>query len=291
MDLPQAKRAKMMERQAEEAKRAREAREREEGRSAAERAERLRQIAMNKLAYDECFGLWEALRTAEPSSLGDPGRAIAKRVSHRAELKLVVTPSPDVKRMPPGSFVAMGTSGLQPTELRAVLHALTVAGPTGGAAQGFIAMLTSKLPELPDFEPSADLDALVEGVVAAVAPVVELSSASQATQPPPVAPPPVAPPPMAPPPIAPPPMAPPPVPPPPPAFGRAASAAGMPGADPQAELLAAIKGGARLRSASSAQSVSPPAPSGSGGGMSSVFDELTRKASERQSRVEAAREP
>lgn len=154
VDMPQAKRAKLIERQAEEARRAREARELEESRSATQRAERLRQAAMNEQAYVECRARWEQLTTAMLAGgygLSDAARALAKRVAHRSELRLVTAAPQDVKRMPPGTFVAMGTSGLTPTELRAVLHALVTAAPPGAGAQRFTAMLEEKVAQLEDF--------------------------------------------------------------------------------------------------------------------------------------------
>ena len=86
----------------------------------------MRQNEMNKLAYDECKARWMQVREADNNGtpMNDAARALSKRVANRAELKLVITQPDAVKKMPPGSFVAMGTSGLKPTELRAVLHAL-----------------------------------------------------------------------------------------------------------------------------------------------------------------------
>merc|ERR1719247_3155685 len=49
----------------------------------------------------------------------------------------------------------MDTSGLEPTELRAVLHALVTAAPSGAAAQRFMAMLQERMPSLPDYAPTA----------------------------------------------------------------------------------------------------------------------------------------
>ena len=157
IDMPQAKRAKLIERQATEARKAREARQREEGNSIKERAERQRQFEMNEQAYYECRARWEQLTQAMMAGgygLHDEARALAKRVAHRSELRLVTMPPDGVKRMPPGTFVAMGTSGLQPTEMRAVLHALVAAGPTGAAAQNFTSMLTEKVMKLDDYVPS-----------------------------------------------------------------------------------------------------------------------------------------
>ena len=46
-------------------------------------------------------------------------------MQNHAELRLVTMDPEEVRRLPPGRFTAMGTSGLEPTEVRAVLHALT----------------------------------------------------------------------------------------------------------------------------------------------------------------------
>lgn len=158
VEQPQVKRSKLIERQLEDARKAREAREREESRSVGQRAERQRQAEMNKQAYIECRGRWEQLREAMMAStpgLTDTARTLGKRVANRSELRLVLMPPDDVRRMAPGSFVAMGTNGLEPTELRAVAHALSEAAPTGAGAQRFMAMLHEKVAKLDDFVPSA----------------------------------------------------------------------------------------------------------------------------------------
>jgi hypothetical protein len=158
LELPQAKRAKLIERQAEESRRAREARAQEERRSVADYAERERQATMNEQAYVECRGRWEQLTTAMLAGgygLHDGARALAKRVAHRAELKLVTTAPEEVRRLAPGSFVAMGTSGLEPTELRAVMHALVLAATPGAAAHKFLTMVEEKVMALDDFAPTA----------------------------------------------------------------------------------------------------------------------------------------
>ena len=157
VDQPQSKRTKLIARQAEEARLAREKRMRDENRSVEERAERQRQAAMNEQAYIECRSRWEQLTVAMMAGgagLTDEAKALAKRVAHRSELRLVTAQSQDIKRMPPGSFVAMGTSGLQPTEMRAVMHALVTAAPPGAAAQRFMGMLQDKIALLEDFVPS-----------------------------------------------------------------------------------------------------------------------------------------
>ena len=112
---------------------------------------------MNQAAYDECRLLWTKLHTLEPEqlqSLPDEVRALARRVANRSELRLVVAETADVRRMPPGTFVAMGTSGLKPTELRAVLHAMQTASPPGAASQRLATMLLEKVTPLQDYQPS-----------------------------------------------------------------------------------------------------------------------------------------
>ena len=87
------------------------------------------------------------------TALSDVERTLARRVSHRAELKLVVITFDEVRKMPPGRFTAMGTSGLLPVEMRAVLHAIHQANPPGASAMQFGAMLGVRVAQLADFEP------------------------------------------------------------------------------------------------------------------------------------------
>ena len=157
VDQPRARREKMVERQAEEARQARQLRQKELERSAEERTERTRQAGMNEASYAECRAHWEQLTMAVMGGghgLREEARVLAKRVAQRVELRLVTMPRDDVRRLPPGAFVAMGTSGLAPTELRAVLHALLAAAPPGAAAQRFLAMLQERVTKLDDYEPS-----------------------------------------------------------------------------------------------------------------------------------------
>ena len=60
--------------------------------------------------------------------------ALLKRLSHRAELRIILLEPDAVRKMPPGSFVAMGTNGLSPVEIRAIAHALRLACATPTAA-------------------------------------------------------------------------------------------------------------------------------------------------------------
>ena len=48
---------------------------------------------------------------------------LTKRLSHRAELRVVLEPPDAVRKMPPGSFVAMGSSGLDPLEVLLIASA------------------------------------------------------------------------------------------------------------------------------------------------------------------------
>ena len=88
------------------------AREREESKSATERAERARQAAMNQLAYDECRQLWQPLVAASGGAASggeSDGRSeeevrIGRRVSHRAELGLVMMAAAEVRVVPPGKL-------------------------------------------------------------------------------------------------------------------------------------------------------------------------------------------
>ena len=183
---------------------------------------------MNAAAFAECAAQWGRLQAAHSSGgLAADETASWRRVSNRPELRLVLEPPERVRKMPPGLFGAMGTSGLQPTELRAVAHALAVAEPTGAAAQRFISLLRQRVASLPDYEGGEG------GVPSALAP-------------PTLAPPPLAPPPLAPPPpvtviSAPPPPPPPPQPPPSTSSEQTTGAAPS---DARSALMAAISGGA-----------------------------------------------
>ena len=102
-----------------------EARERNAANEAATMRERARQTEMNRAAHAICAPLWTRLlaeMAADPAAMEPAARALAKRVSNRAELRLATLSAADAKRLPPGSFVAMGTSGLKPIEVRAALE-------------------------------------------------------------------------------------------------------------------------------------------------------------------------
>ena len=117
-----------------------------------------RQAAMSAAAYAAVLPLWRGVGLVEPShDDSDALKALRRRLLTRAELQVITTRSeaavltliaaqarigprrqqqavvlePDaVRKLPPGNFLAMGTNGLQPTEARAVLHALQVRTPT-----------------------------------------------------------------------------------------------------------------------------------------------------------------
>ena len=68
------------------------------------------------------------------------------------------TPFPSPANVGPLLLQAMGTSGLQPVEIRAILHALKLANPPGLPAQRFVLMLEEKAVSIPDFVPPAALE-------------------------------------------------------------------------------------------------------------------------------------
>jgi len=160
VDKPQRKRIQMIERAAEEQRAAAEQREREQAQTQQQQAERKRQAAMNAAAYSVCAPLWRAVAALETlDGASEATRALARRLQNRAELQLVVLPPEQVRRLPPGRFTAMGTSGLQPAEVRAVLYALQAAHAAGAPALRYVRMLEDKMPELPDYVPPAGSDA------------------------------------------------------------------------------------------------------------------------------------
>ena len=65
-------------------------------------------------------------------------RTLAKRLANRGELQLVVLDPADVRKLPPAKFQAMGSSGLQAVEVRAVMHAIKQANPSGLPAVRFL---------------------------------------------------------------------------------------------------------------------------------------------------------
>ena len=139
VDKPQAKRIQLMARQIEEAKRAEEARKREAEASAADREKKLKQEAMNKRAYETCAPVWRGVleRAKARNGSGTDSGALVKRLSNRSELKIVVSEPEVVRKMPPGTFVAMGTNGLTPVEIRCIAYALRLASVAGAAQLRF----------------------------------------------------------------------------------------------------------------------------------------------------------
>ena len=123
VDQPQRRRVKMIEKQAEEARAAKEAREREASKSATEREERARQQGMNERAYAECRERWKPLVDAMAAGceLSDGHRALAKRVSHRAELKLIVLEL-DAVRLAPCRATEPSRMPTLPSRLRPYPH-------------------------------------------------------------------------------------------------------------------------------------------------------------------------
>ena len=57
----------------------------------------------------------------------------------------------EARTLPPGTFVAMGTSGLQPPELRAIAHVFSAASPPGAAAARFSSMVSDRVAGLADY--------------------------------------------------------------------------------------------------------------------------------------------
>ena len=64
---------------------------------------------MNAAAFAECAAQWRRLQAAHSSGgLAADETASWRRVSNRPELRLVLEPPERVRKMPPGSFGAMG---------------------------------------------------------------------------------------------------------------------------------------------------------------------------------------
>jgi hypothetical protein len=110
----------------------------------------------------------------------------------------------------------MGTNGLQPAELRAVLHALMQSGAQSAPAVRFVALLKERLPSLPDYVPPSGSEAFA----LPPPPPQPLNDPAAAALPPPPPPPPAV--------DARPPVASPGIPPPPPPAAAAAVPTTMP---------------------------------------------------------------
>ena len=157
VDKPRAKRIKLVERAEKERRVHLAQRERDEVSLAEEHREKGRQGEMSRAAYENCVNSWRGLleeMKGDAPGLTAEQRALGRRLSHRAELKLVISSDEDIRRLPPGSFVAMGTSGLAPAEVRAVAFALEKSLVSGAAALRFLEMLRGKMTELPDYDPA-----------------------------------------------------------------------------------------------------------------------------------------
>ena len=81
-------------------------------------------------------------------NLGDV-KKLTKRILHKAELRVALLTPDEVRKMAPGSWVAMGTSGLEPLEIRTIAYALKLAGVSGAAALRFETIILEKVVALP----------------------------------------------------------------------------------------------------------------------------------------------
>ena len=81
-------------------------------------------------------------------NLGDV-KKLTKRILHKAELRVALLTPDEVRKMAPGSWVAMGTSGLEPLEIRTIAYALKLAGVSGAAALRFETIILEKVAALP----------------------------------------------------------------------------------------------------------------------------------------------
>ena len=72
-----------------------------------------------------------------------------QRLANRQELQLVMMTSREAARLTYAQMQAWGTGGLQPSELRAVLHAVESKGVSGKPAQQFKEQLRAKMVDLP----------------------------------------------------------------------------------------------------------------------------------------------
>ena len=178
VDLPQQRRIQKLERELEELRQRQRARAEQVISSRVVADDAARQKEMNTRAYRACAAFWRRVAaTAEvigriPTLAATPSRTskLTRRLLNRPELRLLLVLEPEeIHRLPPGTFAAMGTSGLSAGELRAVHHSLGLAKPPGGAAAGFIAMVAEKLGTLPDFDPAADFGADFDAKVKASA--------------------------------------------------------------------------------------------------------------------------
>ena len=166
LDQPPHVRAQLAARKAEEGRAAAAERRREEERGEEARQERRQQQQMNRAAFEAWAPLWRGVHARPMADIleGSSARALAKRLQNRAELRLAVLAPGQVRAMHPSNFTAMGTTGLSPTELRAIYHALEVSAVTNASAVQYMGMLQGKIKQLPPYEPEVvpSLDELEE---------------------------------------------------------------------------------------------------------------------------------
>lgn len=158
LDKPQSARIRIISQAAESQRLAKLERRKTMDKEMAVAAQRARQKDMNRRAYTSVVSLWRGVYARRDSELTNAPykvRTLAKRLQNRQELQLVVLSADAVRKMPPSAFVAMGTGGLNPNEVRAVQHALEQANPPGAGAQNFLQMLRNKSETLPDYEEPA----------------------------------------------------------------------------------------------------------------------------------------
>ena len=108
------------------------------------------QEALNDAAY-------QSLRAQLTSVLKAPesNPALFQRLANRHELQIVLMTHAEARRLTHSQMQAWGTSGLQPQELRAVLHAITHAPINGKAAVQFKEQLRVKVRDLVSTERGA----------------------------------------------------------------------------------------------------------------------------------------
>jgi hypothetical protein len=94
---------------------------------------------------------YEELRSMLAAALRDPDTQpeLFRRLANRRELQLVLMTRAEAAKLTHAQMTAWGTNGLQPHELRAVLHAVSHAPINGRPAQQFKDQLTAKVYDLP----------------------------------------------------------------------------------------------------------------------------------------------
>ena len=156
LDKPQARRIQMVTRAAEEQRLAKQERRKSMDREVTAMQQAAAQREMNRKAHASVVSLWRGLhaqaRKAGFESAPVGVRDLARRLQNRVEMQLVVLSADGVHRLPPSNWAAMGTGGLKPAEVRAILHAVETAAPSGAAATNYIGMLREKVATFPDYE-------------------------------------------------------------------------------------------------------------------------------------------